>query len=143
MGQPKMNEELFYLYPMKRVAAVLDDEARYTATCHDLEQAGINLSDVNVLKGPEGQHLLDRKGISHGLISRFMRWLQHGGYEGVTLTAHSAALKQNKWLIFIPVRNKNELRRTVGILRSHGGREIYHFRRWAVQSFPPQYRFKP
>ncbi|MFF9127199.1 hypothetical protein ACF09J_28635 [Streptomyces sp. NPDC014889] len=54
-----MNEERFYLYPMKRVAAVLGDEERYTATCRDVEQAGINPSHVNVLKGPEGQRLLD------------------------------------------------------------------------------------
>ncbi|WP_306192009.1 hypothetical protein [Streptomyces sp. MK5] len=100
-----MNEERFYLYPMKRVAAVL-------------------------------QRLLDSKGTFHGLLSRFMRWLQHGGYESETLAAHSAALSQGKWLIFVPVRGKNEARRTVDILRSHGGSEIFHFRRWAVQFFP-------
>lgn len=138
-----MNEERFYLYPMKRVAAVLDDEERYTATCHDLEKSGINLSDVNVLKGPEGQRLLDRRGTSHGLLGRFTRWLQHGGYEGRTLAAHYAALSQGRWLIFIPVRDKNEVRRTIDILRSHGGSEIFHFRRWAVQFFPPHYRLKP
>ncbi|MGW0207211.1 hypothetical protein ACWDZ8_15875 [Streptomyces sp. NPDC003233] len=121
---------------MKRVAAVLDNEERYAATCDHLEQAGINLSDVNVLKGPEGQRLLDSKGTSHGLLGRFTRWLQHGGYESETLAAHSAALSQDKWLIFVPVRSKDQARQTVEILRSHGGSEIFHFRRWAVQFFP-------
>ncbi|QTE01948.1 hypothetical protein [Streptomyces cyanogenus] len=143
MGQPRMNEERFYLYPMKRVAAVLDNKERYTAACHQLEQAGINLSRVNVLKGPEGQRLLDSKGTSHGLYGRFMRGLQHGGYEGETVAAHSAALSQGKWLIFVPVRGKDEARRTVDILRSHGGSDIFHFRRWAVQFFPPTYRLMP
>ncbi|MGW3210472.1 hypothetical protein [Streptomyces sp. NPDC001135] len=106
MGQPRMNEERFYLYPMKRVAAVLDNEERYTAACHQLEQAGINLPRVNVLKEPEGQHLLDNKGTSHGLYGRFMRGLQHGGYEGETVAAHSAALSQGKWLIFVPARGQ-------------------------------------
>ncbi|MFF9127866.1 hypothetical protein ACF09J_32160 [Streptomyces sp. NPDC014889] len=138
-----MNEERFYLYPMKRVAAVLDDEERYTAACHRLEQAGIDLSQVNVLKGPKGQRLLDREGTSRGLLGRIMRGLQHGGYESETLAAHSAALSQDKWLIFVPVRGKDEARRTVDILRSHGGSEIFHFRRWAVQFFPPNYRLKP
>ncbi|MEU6008868.1 hypothetical protein [Streptomyces sp. NPDC047453] len=142
MGQPRMNEERFYLYPMKRVAAVLDDEDRYTATCHDLEQAGINLAEVNVLKGPEGRRILDNRGTSHGLLGRLMRRLQHGGYESETLAVHCEALSQGKWLIFIPVRGKNEVRRTVDILRSHAGSEIFHFRRWAVQFFPPNYRLK-
>ncbi|MFF8314546.1 hypothetical protein [Streptomyces lydicus] len=137
MGKPRINEERFYLYPMKRVAAVLDTEERYPDTCHYLEKAGINLSHVNVLKGPEGLRLLDSKGTTHGLLGRFMRWLQRGGYESETLAAHSAALSQGKWLIFVPVRGKNEARRTVDILRSHGGSEIFHFRRWAVQFFPP------
>lgn len=143
MGQPRINEERFYLYPMKRVAAVLDDEERCTATCRDLEQAGVNLSHVNVLKGPVGQRLLDSEGTSHRLLGRFMRWLQHGGYESETLAAHCAALSQGRWLIFVPVRSKDEARRTIDTLRSHGGSEIYHFRRWAVQSFPPNYRLKP
>ncbi|WP_159007223.1 hypothetical protein [Streptomyces sp. NRRL S-813] len=131
-----MNEERFYLYPMKRAAAVLDNEERSADTCHNLERAGINLSHVNMLKGPEGLRLLDSKGTSHGLPGRFMRWLQHGDYESETLAAHSAALSQGKWLIFVPVRGKNEARRTVDILRSHGGSVISHFRRWAVQLFP-------
>ncbi|MFH9982491.1 hypothetical protein ACH4ND_25270 [Streptomyces sp. NPDC017179] len=138
-----MNEERFYLYPLKRVAAVLDDEERYATACHHLEQAGIDLSSVNVLQGPEGQRLLDSMGTPRRLLGRFMRWLQHGGYESETLAAHSAALSQDKWLIFVPVRGKNEARRTVDILRSHGGSEIYHFRRWAVQFFPSNYRLKP
>lgn len=138
-----MNEERFYLYPMKRVAAVLDDEERCTAACHRSEQAGIDLSHVNVLQGPEGQRLLDSEGIPRGLLGRFVRGLQHGGYESETLAAHSAALSQDKWLIFVPVRNKDEARRTVDILRAHGGSQIFHFRRWAVQFFPPNYRMKP
>ncbi|MFF8990356.1 hypothetical protein ACF09H_10500 [Streptomyces sp. NPDC014983] len=138
-----MNEERFYLYPMQRVAAVLDNEERYTAACHRLAQAGIDLSQVNVLHGPEGQRLLDREGTSHGFLGRFMRGMQHGGYESETLAAHSAALSQDKWLIFVPVRGKKEARQTVDIFRSHEGSEIFQFRRWAVQFFPPNYRLKP
>ncbi|MFE2064468.1 hypothetical protein ACFXDH_19055 [Streptomyces sp. NPDC059467] len=99
---------------------------------------------MNVLKGPEGQRLLDSMGTSHGLPGRFMRWLQqHGGYEGVTVAAHSAALGQGKWLIFVPVRGKPGTKRTVDILRSQGAGEIFPFRRWAVQFFPPSCRLKP
>jgi hypothetical protein len=58
---------------MKRVAAVLDDGERCSAACHDLEQAGINLSEVNLLKGAEGQRLLDSEGTSHGRLGRFAR----------------------------------------------------------------------
>lgn len=142
MDNPKINEERFYLYPMKRVAAVLDDEERCSATCRDLQQAGFDLSDVNVLTGSEGQQLL-KKGRSHGPLGRFVRWLQHWGYERTTLAMHYKALDQGKWLIFIPVRDKKEAVRAIRILRSRHASEVFHFRHWAVQYFPPKYQLKP
>ncbi|MFD4542952.1 hypothetical protein [Streptomyces bauhiniae] len=142
MGRPQINEKRFYLYPTKRVAAVLEDEEQCSNACHDLEKAGIDLSDVNLLSGSEGQQLLSR-GRSRGLLGGFVRWLQHWGYERTTLEMHNDALRHGKWLIFVPARNNKEAGRVIEILRAHSAAEVFHFRHWAVQYFPPKYQLKP
>jgi hypothetical protein len=136
VGQPRMNDERFYPYPMKRVVATLENQARCTAACHDLERAGIDLSEVDVLSGPEGARLLDRRGAGHGVLARLLRLLQRGAYEGNTLKVHGAALDQGNWVVYVPVRGKGALRNVVEVLRAHGGRGILYFRRWAVEAFP-------
>lgn len=136
MGRPRHNEERYYVHPIKRVVAILDDEVRCIAACHDLEQAGIDLSEVNVLSGPEGAHLLDRRGAGHGVLARLIRLLQQGTYDGKALTVHGLALIQGRWVLYVPVRGKGQLRKVLVILRAHGARKILHFRRWAMETFP-------
>ncbi len=74
--QPRRNEKRFYRYPMRRVAAVIDDDAGLGCALDVLTQAGTNVSKVNVLSGPEGARLLDRTGTGHGLGARLLRLVQ-------------------------------------------------------------------
>ncbi|MFE7779212.1 hypothetical protein ACFU5O_36150 [Streptomyces sp. NPDC057445] len=118
---------------MNRVVAVLPDEARVSNSFADLEHAGIQLDALHVLTGPEGERLLDRRGSDHGWLARLTRFLQRGAFEGNTLEAHSRALRQGRSVIYVPVQGLAQRRRIVGILRTHGGRNILHFRRWAIE----------
>jgi hypothetical protein len=68
--QPRRNEARFYRYPMRRVAAIINDNAGVQTALHALQQAGVDVTKVNVLSGPEGARLLDRTGTGHGLGSR-------------------------------------------------------------------------
>lgn len=136
MGQPRKNEERFYLYPMQRVVAVFSDEEHSYAACRELETAGFNLSRVHLLSGPEGARLLDSQGARHGIVARLTRFLQRGAYEGKALDVHGAALRRGECVLYVPTRNKEQIHRVVDILRRHGGLWILHFRRWAVEEFP-------
>jgi hypothetical protein len=51
------NVNQFYRYPMNRVAAIFDSFAGVTAVLPQLEQAGFDLTGVNVLSGAEGVRL--------------------------------------------------------------------------------------
>jgi hypothetical protein len=134
MGQqPRRNEVRFYRYPMRRVVAIIDDDASVQAALRALEQAGVDVTKVNVLTGPEGARLLDRTGSSHGLLARLLRLVQWGAYEGNALDSHERALNDGRNVIYVPVRGDDQRTRVVDILRTAGGHYLLHFHLWSIE----------
>jgi hypothetical protein len=119
---------------MRRVVAVIDDNASVEAALDALRRAEVDLTKVHVLTGPEGARLLDRTGTSHGLRARLLRLAQRGAYEGNALEAHERALNNGHHVIFVPVRNEDRRSRVFDILRTVGGYYIFHFRLWSIES---------
>ena len=131
------NVNLFYRYPMNRVAAIFDDLAVVTAALLQLEQAGFDLTGVNVLSGREGARLLNLKGAGQGLWVRVLRVLQRGGgFEGETLRIHDSALRNDRAIVFVPVRNDGEEQHAARILHRCGGRSMFRFHRWTIDPLP-------
>jgi hypothetical protein len=137
MSQPRRNERRFYLYPQRRVVAILDDDADVQAAVDGLKQAGLDVTKVNVLSGQEGARLLDPTGTKHGPVARFMRLLQRGVFEGDALQVHERALNDGHHVVYVPVRNDEQQAQVVQILRSAGGYALLRFRRWSVELLPP------
>src|SRR5688572_18366237 len=52
--QPRHNEERSYRYPMRRIVAIIDGDANLKTALDALQQAGLDVTKVNVLSGPEG-----------------------------------------------------------------------------------------
>ncbi len=103
------NVNQFYRYPMNRVAAIFAGLSGVKAALPQLEQAGFDLTGVNVLSGREGARLLDLDGTGHGLLARALRVLQRGGaFEGETLRIHHSALGSDQSVVFVPVRNDRD-----------------------------------
>ena len=131
------NVNLFYRYPMNRVAAIFDDLAVVTAALLQLEQAGFDLTGVNVLSGREGARLLNLKGAGQGRWVRVLRVLQRGGaFEGETLRIHDSALRNDRAIVFVPVRNDGEEHHAARILHRCGGRSMFRFHRWTIDPLP-------
>ncbi|MDQ3763982.1 MAG: hypothetical protein M3460_20980 [Actinomycetota bacterium] len=137
MSQPRRNEPRFYRYPMRRVAAIIDDSASLEVTLKDLETAGIDVSAVNVLSGEEGARLLDRTGVAHGLRGRLLRLAQWTASEYDALAAHEKALINGRHVLYVPVNGSDQRQRVVDIIRDHGGYWIIHFKRWVIERIPP------
>jgi hypothetical protein len=133
MSEPRRNEKRFYRYPMRRVVAIIDDDAGVKAALDALPGAGVDVAKVNVLSGPEGARLLDRKGSGHGIGARLLRLAQLGAYEGNALRAHERALDDGHHVVFVPVRGDDQRSRVLGILRAAGGYYGLHFRVWSVE----------
>ena len=131
--QPRRNENRFYRYPMHRVVAIIDDNASVQVALHGLQQAGMDMTKVNVLTGPEGARLLDRTGTGHGLRARLLRLAQWGTYEGNALQAHERALNDGHHVIYVPVRGDDQRSRVIDILHAAGGHYLLHFRLWSIE----------
>ena len=133
MGQPRRNENRFYRYPMRRVSAIIDDDAGLQAALDALPQTGVDVSKVHVLTGQVGARLLDRRGTGHGLPARLLRLAQWGAYEGNALEAHERALKNGHNVIFVPAGSADQRSRIVEVLRTAGGHYLLHFRPWSIE----------
>ncbi len=131
--QPRRNEARFYRYPMRRIVAIIDGDANLKTALDALQQAGVDVTKVNVLSGPEGARLLDRTGARHGLGARLLRLAQLGAYEGNALQNHERALNAGQNVIYVPVRGENQRSRVVDILRAAGGHYLLHFRPWSIE----------
>lgn len=136
MSRPHRNENRFYRYPMRRVSAIIDDTADLRTALDALPRAGVDVSKVHVLTGPEGARLLDRGGTGHGLRARLLRLAQRGAYEGNALEAHERALKDGHHVVFVPVRSDEQRSRIVEVLRAAGGYHLLHFRPWSIEVLP-------
>jgi hypothetical protein len=131
------NVNQFYRYPMNRVAAIFADLSGVKAALPQLEQAGFDLTGVNVLSGREGARLLDLDGAGHGVWARVLRVLQRGGaFEGETLKFHESALRNDQAIVFVPVRNNSEEQHAARILHQYGGRAMFRFHRWTIEPLP-------
>ena len=133
--RPRRNEPRFYRYPMRRVAAIIDDSASLEASLKELETADIDVSAVNVLSGQEGARLLDRTGTLHGLRGRLLRLAQWTASEYDALAAHEKALINGHHVLYVPVKGSDQRQRVVDIIRGHGGYGIFHFRPWIIERF--------
>lgn len=131
--QPRRNEKRFYRYPMRRVVAVIDDDAGVRSAVDALQRAGVNVTKVHVLSGPEGARLLDRTGTGTGLRARLLRFVQRGAFEGNALEAHERALNHGHHVLFVPVRDEEQVARVTDVLRSAGGHHLLRFRMWSIE----------
>jgi hypothetical protein len=129
----RRNEDRFYRYPTDRIVAIVDDEPSLEAALAGLEEAGIDLSEVVVLSGPEGERLLDPTGERHGLRGQMLRMRQTGGYEADLLQEHAQALRGGRQVFYVPVTDDDERARAIRTLRAAGGRHLVHFRAWTIE----------
>jgi hypothetical protein len=134
--QPRRNEPRFYRYPIGRVVAVIDDSEELEAVLGDLEEAGVDVTSVNVLSGSDGARLLDRTGAAHGVRARLLRLLQQSAPERELIADHYRALAQGRHVVYVPVRGDDQRDRVVDIFRDHDGSGILHFHRWTIEHFP-------
>jgi hypothetical protein len=125
--QPRFNEDRYCRYPKNRIAATLNDDQSLDEALKHLPQANVNVADVNVLSGPEGMRLLDRRGVRRGLRSRLLRIAQLTAYERTALDNHEQALRKGSYIIYVPVKGEAQIRGVVDVLRRCGGHYLLRF----------------
>ena len=129
--QPRRNEKRFYRYPMRRVAAVIDDDAGLGCALDVLTQAGTNVSKVNVLSGPEGAAAGPHRHRARAGCTAVAAGSE-GAFERNALETHERA-RSTGTMLFVPVRSEEQLARVTDILRSAGGHHLLRFRMWSIE----------
>lgn len=127
MTAPQRNVDVFRHKPVQEVSALLSTE-RADGVYKDLDNAGYDLSQVQVLQGEEGARILDKRGTEHGYCARLVRVLQRLGIDENVLDVYDEALRDGETLITIPcVRGSR--RELAHLLEPHGAHGMIYWGR--------------
>jgi hypothetical protein len=99
---PLVNVDRFQHRPHGAVTALLPDPVRVDEAVDALRAIGVDISDVEILHGPEGVRIFDRTGREHGLRSQLIRWFQSLGYDENILAVLDEGLHKGEVLLTVP-----------------------------------------
>ena len=125
---PQMNVDTFRHKPVHEVSALLPDEGSTVAVCEDLQKVGVDLSQVQLLRGEEGSRILDKRGTRHGYTARLVRVLQNLGIDENALDVYDEGLRKGETLITIPCASESA-RDIAYLLQPRGGHAMIYWGR--------------
>ncbi|MBV9060598.1 MAG: hypothetical protein JOZ09_15805 [Pseudonocardiales bacterium] len=128
MKLPPSNVDKFRHKPVHAVSALLPDEQSTVAACQDLDNAGFEVTQAQILRGEEGARILDRSGTQHGYAAHLVRILQRLGMDESSLDVYDEALRNGETLISIPCAS-DSARDVAYILENHGGHAMFYWDR--------------
>ena len=79
MNEPQVNVDHFYHHPVYNVVGLLTEKSEMPAISSELQSAGVDVVEVEILCGEQGARILDEHGRYHGLRGRVVRTLQRMG----------------------------------------------------------------
>jgi nucleotide-binding universal stress UspA family protein len=125
-NQPTDNVDRFIDRPVNAVTALVPDRQRVDAIVDALRATGTDLSDIVVLHGSEGVHILDTDGTQHGVRARFVRFFQNWGYDDAVLNLYDEGLRKGESAVMIPATRQDKAS-LAGLLLQHQGHAIHYF----------------
>ena len=135
MNEPQINVDHFYHRPVYHVVGLLTDKSEIPAISSELESAGADVAEVEILCGEHGAAILDEHGRYHGLRGRVVRAFQRLGYDGTTLEMYDEALRDGDMLLQVPVR-PTERGHVAGLLQHHHVHDVGYFGPGTFEQFP-------
>lgn len=128
MSGPQINQRMDLHRPDQQLAAVLIDLTAVNGVVNDLEQLGMDVSDVRVLHGQEGMDVFDVDGERHGWWAHLVRsYTNLGGADADTLNNYNNALRAGQALILVPMLTDHSRDEIVDIIRRHGGAQLNYY----------------
>ena len=116
----------FIPYPTNKVVGIIDDVDNAKAAVRDLQKAGFSATQIRVLTGKEGARRINARGDKHGIWARMLRSIQKvlGDYEIPHATRHEREMLAGHFGIGVTVRDKDDRKKALQILKSHRGHFI-------------------
>jgi hypothetical protein len=135
VNEPQINVDHFHHRPVYHVVGLLTDKSEIPAISRELESAGVDVAEVEILCGEQGAAILDEHGRYHGLQGRVVRAFQRLGYDGTTFAIYDEALRDADMLLQVPVRPA-ERRRIAELLQHHHVHDVGYFGPGTFEQFP-------
>jgi len=135
VNEPQINVDRFYHRPAYHMVGLLTDKSEIPAISAELESAGVDVAEVEILCGEQGAAILDEDGRYHGLRGRVVRTFQRLGYDETTLAIYDEALRDGDMLLQVPVRPA-ERRRVAELLQRHHVHDVGYFGPGTFGQFP-------
>jgi hypothetical protein len=129
---PQTNVDVFRHRPVHEVAAVLPDEQTAVDACRELQDAGITITEAQILHGPEGARILDINGDQHGYTTRVLRAIQKLGYDQTFLAIYDEALHRGQAVLTVGCSHA-VTRPVAQLLDARGGHAIVWFGRGTAE----------
>lgn len=124
----------FLTYPTNKVIGILSTPEELHAAVSELNNAGFQKEQVQVLCGEKGAERLDTTGERHGFLARVYRFIEKfGDMESKHLSEYKSELLGGHFLLAVDAPEEDDRTRALNVLKAHGGRRINFFGKWTVE----------
>ncbi len=124
----------FLTYPTNKVLGIVNTPEELRGAVTELNSAGFQNDQVQVLCGQQGAERLDTTGERHGFLARLYRFLEKfGDMESKHLSQYKSELLDGHFLIAVDVADEGEQTRVLDVLKAHGGHRVNFFGQWTVE----------
>ena len=124
----------FLRYPTNKLIGVVATPEELQATITELNKAGFEENEIDVLCGKEGADRLDVSGKYHGLLARLYRYVGRlGDIESKNLQEYEQELLNGDYVLAIQVPDEDKRMQVLNVIKSHGGHAVTFYGRWTVE----------
>lgn len=121
-------------YPTNRLVAVVDDPTEAAAALAELQAAGIDVRDLDLLRGDEGADRMDGTGEVAGWMGRLRRAFDFTLMDQlVDFAAYERALRDGRAVVMVHVHGDAPKAKAREIVKRHGGHFINYYGRFATE----------
>jgi hypothetical protein len=124
----------FLTYPANKVIGILSTPEELHAAVTELNNAGFQKEQLQVLCGEKGAERLDPTGERHGFLARLYRFVEKfGDMESKHLSEYKSELLRGHFLLAIDVAAEVDRARVLNVLKTHRATRVNFFGKWTVE----------
>ena len=128
----------FLTYPTNKILGVLGSSEELGATIRDLNAAGFEEQQVQVLCGADGAARLDVTGDRHGFLAMLYRFVEKfGDMESKHLSEYKSELLAGHFLVAVDVPDEEARAHVVDAFKAHGGHRVNFYGNWTIEGLLP------
>jgi hypothetical protein len=123
----------FLTNPADKVIGIVNTPKELYAAVTELNNAGFQKEQLQVLCGEKGAKRLDTTGEGHGFLARLYRFVETFGAESRHLSEYESELLGGHFLLAVDISDEDDRRRVLDIFKAHGGHRVNFYGKWTIE----------